>query len=162
MLRLLKYVISEKLDRRVTRDRKVSDSTKVVYVKLFHLEWRLGYFRYEPERHLELMGMSLVMGTCLLFAYEKLALPKNINRVILYATWAVLCVYVALVVVATGRTCILELRRLFPSHLYYYVPASSCCTQALLYPNQGAQNLVNYLNNTHCKEGYAKDMQHSQ
>jgi len=38
-----------------------------------------------------------------------------------------------------------------------YTPATGCCTQALLFPRSSAVVTVNYLNNSRCKKGFAKD-----
>ncbi|EHB01801.1 hypothetical protein GW7_07761 [Heterocephalus glaber] len=58
----------------------------------------------------------------------------------------------------TGGPALLpRLRRLSPS-LYSVVPASQCCTPAMLFPAPAARRTPTYLSQVYCHKGFGKDM----
>ncbi len=66
--------------------------------------------------------------------------------------------YFILVAGAIGRPHLLQLRFLFKPYLTSFMRAPECCTQALLFPNKGAQLVTQYLNSVTCRHGWSKDM----
>lgn len=157
---VLKYVISQKLDRRITRERTVTDNSHVAYVKLMRPEYQLCYFKRGLDDKLELLGASLLLGTIATLVHKlirKVFYPES-HRRREYWTWLAWCVYVFLVIITIGRPCFLELRRFFAPHLYIYVPAQNCCIPAVLFPRHGARALVDYLNSTSTKHLDGKDI----
>ncbi|XP_023800069.1 transmembrane protein 246 [Cyanistes caeruleus] len=102
-----------------------------LYFKLYHPERLQHYFNPEPMRILEWLGLGMFLGPVLTFAY----------------CWASELV---------GRHYGLELRRLHPA-LYNVVPASECCTPAMLFPAASARRASEYLQGLRCRQGFAKD-----
>uniref|UniRef100_A0A8C0UNM9 Post-GPI attachment to proteins GalNAc transferase 4 n=1 Tax=Cyanistes caeruleus TaxID=156563 RepID=A0A8C0UNM9_CYACU len=100
-----------------------------LYFKLYHPERLQHYFNPEPMRILEWLGLGMFLGPVLTFAY----------------CWALV-----------GRHYGLELRRLHPA-LYNVVPASECCTPAMLFPAASARRASEYLQGLRCRQGFAKD-----
>lgn len=159
MFTSLKYVISEKLERRISQGRTITGSQEVAYVKLVHPECKLWYYKPGLHNKLELLGLSFLLGTPLTLIHEAVVkyMDQSASREQDKLQWIAWCVYIALVILAIGRPCILELRRFFPPHLYVYAPASTCCIPALLYPNHGVRAVVQYLNQTRIRQKYGKD-----
>ena len=125
------------------------------YVKMYHPERVLGFINLEWERLPELVSVGLVLGTMLSRLY---ILLQPTCRSYSYRMWAVCVLYWVLVALAVGRPAILELRRYFAPHLYSIVPTPTCCTPAILYPQDVARDLVNYFSNVICDATFAKDM----
>lgn len=135
---------------------KIGDST---YVKLFHPERLIGYISLEPDRLSELFGVSAVFGTALLLLY-RYTVNKRIATQSLYhrnVIWLLFVMYVALFVMAVGRPHLLKFRRLFPPHFYSFMSAPECCTPAMLFPHDGAQEVVEHLSSQSCYPKNAKD-----
>ncbi|NWR50554.1 TM246 protein, partial [Regulus satrapa] len=103
-----------------------------LYFKLYHPERLQRYFNPEPMRILEWLGLGI---WCLVafFALYSMALSELV-----------------------GRHYGLELRRLHPA-LYNVVPASECCTPAMLFPAASARRASAYLRGLRCRQGFAKD-----
>lgn len=159
MFTLLKYVISEKLERRISQGRTITGSQEEVYVKLNHPECKLWYYKPGLHNKLELLGLSFLLGTSLALIHEAVMkyMDQSTSREQDMLNLIAWCVYIALVILAIGRPCVLEFRRFLTPHLYAYGPASKCCTPAFLYPNHGARAVVEYLNQTRITQPYGKD-----
>ncbi|XP_043542790.1 transmembrane protein 246 [Chiloscyllium plagiosum] len=140
-------VLRDLLERRLT-----SPTTRgALYVKLYHPERLQGYLNPEPMRILEWLGLGALGGTSLGIVYRKLC-----GRASVTLSWAVLAVYTMLVVELAGRHYLLESRRLSPQ-LYSLVPATECCTPAMLFSAPAARRVLAYLGGVRCRPGYAKD-----
>ncbi|XP_060618450.2 post-GPI attachment to proteins factor 4 [Anolis sagrei] len=123
-----------------------------LYVKLYHPERLQHYLNPEPMRILEWLGIGMFCGTLLGFLYTWTSRRSGL-------TWPILlffAFYSMLLVELVGRHYFLELRRLSPS-LYNIVPASECCTPAMLFSDFTAHRVLNYLQELHCRQGFAKD-----
>lgn len=123
-----------------------------LYFKLYHPERLQRYLNPEPMRILEWLGLGMFLGPVLSCAYCWAA-----GRV--GPTWGLLAFF-ALYSMAlselVGRHYGLELRRLHPA-LYNVVPASECCTPAMLFPATSARRASRYLRGLRCRQGFAKD-----
>ncbi|XP_053548288.1 post-GPI attachment to proteins factor 4 [Bombina bombina] len=123
-----------------------------LYVKLYHPERLQGYLNPEPMRILEWIGLGILSGFALTFAYTNL-IHQSPFRWYLFTAFAI---YAMLLAELLGRHYILELRRVLPA-LYNVVPASECCTPAMLFSEASAKRTLKYLDEINCKAGYAKD-----
>lgn len=163
MWSLLKFVIAQKLERRISRGQLItqfSDTSRAAFVKMMRPDYQLCYFkRPHSKLHLQLLGASSVIGTLLtlLHHYVRGRLSPNSFKRIEYLTWLAWCVYVLLVLIAIGAPCLLEPRRFFAPHFFTYVPAEGCCTQAILFPRHGGQLYLDYINSVAPKLQFPKD-----
>lgn len=160
MWSLLKFVISKKLDHRISRDETIADNSQVAHVKLMRPDYQLCYFKRGLQHKLELLGTSVLLGTLINVLHDyiqKCLHPDSSNRRE-YLTWFAWCVYVFLVLLVIGRPCLLELRRLLAPHFYIYVPSQKCCNQAVLFPRHGGEAFMKYLYDTGIKNSVPKDL----
>ncbi|XP_013420775.1 transmembrane protein 246-like [Lingula anatina] len=127
---------------------------KIAYVKFYHPERLLGYFNPEPNRIPELLIMGFILGAVTVWICQVVKLHivgKNTHSL-----WLIFSVYFMLCMIAIGRVNVLELRRL-SHHFYNIVPAPTCCTPAMLFPQKGGHEIVNFLSKVECKNKYAMD-----
>lgn len=124
-----------------------------LYTKFYHPERLQGYLNPEPMRILEWMGLGGVVGLLLTWLYTvTFHRPRFSWRVCLALT-----LYAMLLAELAGRHYLLELRRVSPA-LYNVVPATECCTPAMLFSEASAQRTLEYLKELQCESGYAKDI----
>lgn len=124
-----------------------------LYLKLYHPERLQHYINPEPMRILEWVGVGMVLGPLLTWIYMRFASRPGFS-------WPVMLffsLYSMGLVELVGRHYFLELRRLSPS-LYSVVPASQCCTPAMLFPAPAARRTLTYLSQVYCHQGFGKDM----
>ncbi|XP_041032753.1 transmembrane protein 246, partial [Carcharodon carcharias] len=121
-----------------------------LYVKLYHPERLQGYLNPEPMRILEWLGLGAFCGT-LLSGLHRLLTGRHSPLLL-----AALAAFSMLVAELAGRHYLLEARRLSPQ-LYALVPATECCTPAMLYSAPAARRVLAYLEGVQCRSGYAKD-----
>ncbi|XP_034996816.1 post-GPI attachment to proteins factor 4 [Zootoca vivipara] len=123
-----------------------------LYVKLYHPERLQRYLNPEPMRILEWLGVGMLGGSLLGFVYACAAgRPSPSWPVALF-----FALYSMLLVELVGRHYLLELRRLAPP-LYNVVPATECCTPAMLFSAPSARRTLGYLKKLRCRSGFAKD-----
>lgn len=127
----------------------------VTFIKLYHPERLLGYINLEQGRIPELIGIGLLFGTLLYKIFVGFCPYKPRSHA---ALWFLMAAYCALTALAIGRANLVELRRSFSPYLYTYVNAPECCTPAMLFPYDGAQNVLAYLDATEAHKNYAKDI----
>ncbi|XP_015278575.1 PREDICTED: transmembrane protein 246 [Gekko japonicus] len=123
-----------------------------LYVKLYHPERLQRYINPEPMRILEWLGVGMFLGSLLGFLYAWVSSRSS-------PSWPVVlffALYSMLLVELVGRHYFLELRRLAPP-LYSIVPATECCTPAMLFSASSAHRALGYLKELHCRPGFAKD-----
>ncbi|KAM4636068.1 post-GPI attachment to proteins factor 4 isoform 1-T7 [Discoglossus pictus] len=123
-----------------------------LYVKMYHPERLQGYLNPEPMRILEWFGLGSFVGLVLTLAYNKLFHQSTFN----WRVFAAFAVYAMLLAEVMGRHYLLELRRASPA-LYNVVPATECCTPAMLFSEASARRTLGYLEEITCKHRYAKD-----
>ncbi|KAF7483998.1 transmembrane protein 246 [Marmota monax] len=124
-----------------------------LYLKLYHPERLQNYINPEPMRILEWVGVGMLLGPLLTWIYMRFASRPGFS-------WPVMLffsLYSMGLVELVGRHYFLELRRLSPS-LYSVVPASQCCTPAMLFPAPAARRTLTYLSQVYCHKGFGKDM----
>ncbi|KAM8792827.1 TM246 protein, partial [Eudromia elegans] len=123
-----------------------------LYFKLYHPERLQRYFNPEPMRILEWLGLGMFLGPMLNCVYSWATGRPGLS-------WPI-ALFFALYSMAlselVGRHYILELRRLAPT-LYNVVPATECCTPAMLFSAPSARRALHYLKGLHCHQGFAKD-----
>ena len=162
MWELLKFAISKKFDRPMSLTNTVTSIDNVAYIKLMRPEYRLGYLKTDFQAEMEIFSVSVLFGTLLTvlqLAVKRILFPRQRgSSTSIHITWLAWCIYIILVVLVIGRPCVLEIRRLFPPHLYSFVPAQSGCIPAVLFPRHSVPSLVSYLNNTRDKHSYGKDI----
>nr|XP_008101661.1 PREDICTED: transmembrane protein 246 [Anolis carolinensis] len=123
-----------------------------LYVKLYHPERLQHYLNPEPMRILEWLGIGMFCGPLLGFLYTRASRRSSLS-------WSILlffAFYSMLLVELVGRHYFLELRRLAPS-FYSIVPATECCTPAMLFSIPSAYRVLEYFHNLQCRQGFAKD-----
>uniref|UniRef100_A0A8C5QDU1 Post-GPI attachment to proteins GalNAc transferase 4 n=1 Tax=Leptobrachium leishanense TaxID=445787 RepID=A0A8C5QDU1_9ANUR len=123
-----------------------------LYVKFYHPERLQGYLNPEPMRILEWIGLGVLSGLFLSWVYSSLFPQQR------FTWWLVTAfmVYTMLLAELFGRHYLLELRRILPG-LYNMVPATECCTPAMLFSDASARRTLSYLEEIRCELGYAKD-----
>ncbi|KAM8924492.1 GPI-N-acetylgalactosamine transferase PGAP4 [Pelodytes ibericus] len=122
-----------------------------LYAKFYHPERLQGYLNPEPMRILEWFGLGCVSGMALNWVYLGMFQQRYSWRLFLAFT-----AYSMLMAELLGRHYLLELRRVLPV-LYNVVPATECCTPAMLFSESSAYKTLRYLNEIRCEPGYAKD-----
>ncbi|KAK3596558.1 hypothetical protein CHS0354_010435 [Potamilus streckersoni] len=124
----------------------------VTFFKLYHPERLLGYISLEVERIPELISICVIVTSVFVMIY--------VNQIGYPTSMSFLCisimVYSCLVLLVIGRQNLIELRRM-SKFLYQITPAPSCCTPAMLYTNDGARIVSNYLNGVNCYPKFGKD-----
>ncbi|KAJ7335359.1 hypothetical protein JRQ81_013300 [Phrynocephalus forsythii] len=141
-------VLHHLLQRRFTRPHL----RNALYVKLYHPERLQRYINPEPMRILEWVGVGMFWGPLLASVYAWAASRSSLS----WAFVLFFALYSMLLVELVGRHYFLELRRLAPP-LYNVVPATECCTPAMLFPAPSARRVLGYLKELHCRRGFAKD-----
>lgn len=144
ILSVLQHLISARFSKPYLRH--------ALYFKLYHPERLQHYFNPEPMRILEWLGLGMFLGPVLASAYCQ-AVGRAGPSWCLVAFFALYSMALAELV---GRHYGLELRRLHPA-LYNVVPASECCTPAMLFPAASARRALGYLRGLRCRQGFAKD-----
>ncbi|XP_069471100.1 post-GPI attachment to proteins factor 4 [Ambystoma mexicanum] len=123
-----------------------------LYFKLFHPERLQRYVNPEPMRILEWVGLGMFAGTVFSWIYGKVVWNSGAS----WPTFIFFALYSMALVELVGRHYVLELRRLSPS-LYNVVPATECCTPAMLYSADSARRALTYFAKIECRRGFAKD-----
>nr|XP_048707127.1 post-GPI attachment to proteins factor 4 [Caretta caretta]XP_048707128.1 post-GPI attachment to proteins factor 4 [Caretta caretta]XP_048707129.1 post-GPI attachment to proteins factor 4 [Caretta caretta]XP_048707130.1 post-GPI attachment to proteins factor 4 [Caretta caretta]XP_048707132.1 post-GPI attachment to proteins factor 4 [Caretta caretta] len=124
-----------------------------LYLKLYHPERLQRYINPEPMRILEWLGLGMFLGPLLSFVYSWVSGRPSL-------TWPIVlffALYSMALAELVGRHYLLELRRLAPA-LYNVVPATECCTPAMLFSAPSARRVLGYLQELHCRRGFAKDI----
>ena len=161
MWNFVKYAISEKLEKHILHDRTVTDTSQIAYVKLFHPEYSYGFFRIGMQQKMEVIGLSMFLGTLLtLFhGFIRRQWYQSDHRELSCSSLIAWIVYLFLVLLAIGRPCLMELRRFFAPRFYIFVPAGHLNDiQAVLYKADGAEAIVNYFHRTMLSEHHPKDV----
>ncbi|XP_075073396.1 GPI-N-acetylgalactosamine transferase PGAP4 [Mixophyes fleayi] len=124
-----------------------------LYTKFYHPERLQGYVNPEPMRIMEWIGLGGLVGLVLTWVYK---ITFHQHR---FSWWMFVAftVYAMILAELLGRHYLLELRRMSPA-LYNVVPATECCTPAMLFSEASAQRTLGYLEEMQCKPGYAKDI----
>ena len=156
---ILHHVINNKIEKRLLHDDYQILKENITYVKLYHPPRVNVYLGIEIHRIFELIGVSFILGTLLHLSYLQ-ARGSSLNLACASKTLLhfMFILYAILVMCAIGRPYFLNLRTLFPPHLYNLVPASECCTPAMLFPYRGAHTVLSHLTNTTCRKHFGKDM----
>ncbi|EMP29912.1 hypothetical protein UY3_12967 [Chelonia mydas] len=124
-----------------------------LYLKLYHPERLQRYINPEPMRILEWLGLGMFLGPLLSSVYSWVSGRPSL-------TWPIVlffALYSMALAELVGRHYLLELRRLAPA-LYNVVPATECCTPAMLFSAPSARRVLGYLQELHCRRGFAKDI----
>ncbi|KAM4032110.1 post-GPI attachment to proteins factor 4 [Anomaloglossus baeobatrachus] len=124
-----------------------------LYAKLYHPERLQGYLNPEPMRILEWIGLGGLLGLVLTWLYTIIFHRPRFS----WWVFVALTIYAMLLAELAGRHYLLELRRVSPA-LYNVVPATECCTPAMLFSEASARKTLDYLKELQCKPGYAKDI----
>ncbi|XP_075698404.1 GPI-N-acetylgalactosamine transferase PGAP4 [Rhinoderma darwinii] len=124
-----------------------------LYTKLYHPERLQGYLNPEPVRILEWIGLGGISGLVLTWLYTIIFHRPRFS----WRVFVALTIYAMLLAELAGRHYLLELRRVSPS-LYNVVPATECCTPAMLFSGASGRRTLEYLKELQCEPGYAKDI----
>lgn len=124
-----------------------------LYTKLYHPERLQGYMNPEPMRILEWIGLGGLAGLVLTWLYTMVSPHPRFS----WRVFVALTIYAMLLAELAGRHYLLELRRASPA-LYNVVPATECCTPAMLFSEASARRTLDYLRELQCESGYAKDI----
>ena len=153
---ILQYMVQKHLGHDKEHGLELINNKPLVFVKMYHPERLLGFYSIEPERLPELFGFGLLFGTVFLSIYIHFC-ERNLTKKYVYSIWICFILYFVMVALAVGRQNFVELRRM-SKHLYSYVPAPGCCTPAMLFPENGANIVINYLSKVKCRTRFGKDM----
>ncbi len=154
---VLDHALYMHLDWKKEGERYAQNTEDVTYVKLYHPERLLGYINLEPDRLTELFAIGFFFGTIVAVLYSKF-IQNDEKSGYFWRVWFVFFSYFVLVAMAIGRAHLVDYRRLFSPYLYTYVKAPECCTPAMLFPQNGARKVVDYLSRTTCGKRFGKDM----
>ncbi|XP_053306556.1 post-GPI attachment to proteins factor 4 [Spea bombifrons] len=123
-----------------------------LYAKFYHPERLQGYLNPEPMRILEWFGVGILSGFLINWIYCNLFHKQRFSWHLFLAFSA----YSMLLAELIGRHYLLELRRISPA-FYNVVPATECCTPAMLFSETSVRRTLAYLEEITCEAGYAKD-----
>uniref|UniRef100_UPI003AAA4ACF post-GPI attachment to proteins factor 4 n=1 Tax=Centroberyx gerrardi TaxID=166262 RepID=UPI003AAA4ACF len=129
---------------------------QTLYVKLYHPERLQRYWNPEPYRILEWIGLGLVGATALLLTFPYWN-PFSFSFTLSATHLLFFTLYIMAAAELAGRHYLLEVRRLSPQ-LYAVSPATECCTPAMLFPGNSSLRVAEYLDESFCVKGNAKDM----
>lgn len=129
---------------------------QTLYIKLYHPERLQRYWNPEPYRILEWVGLGLVGATALLLTFPYWN-PCSFSFTLSASHLLFFTLYFMAVAELLGRHYLLEARRLSPQ-LYAVSPATECCTPAMLFPGNASLRVADYLDDSFCIKGNAKDM----
>lgn len=141
------HVVMDLLSRRFARN--------TLYIKLYHPERLQRYWNPEPYRLLEWAGLGLVGATALLLTFTYWN-PCSFSFTLSPAHLLFFTLYFMAAAELLGRHYLLEVRRISPQ-LYAVAPATECCTPAMLFPGNATLRVVEYLDDSFCTKGNAKD-----
>uniref|UniRef100_A0A1A7YM97 Transmembrane protein 246 n=1 Tax=Iconisemion striatum TaxID=60296 RepID=A0A1A7YM97_9TELE len=141
-------IIRDLLSRRFALD--------TLYIKLYHPERLQRYLNPEPYRILEWVGLGLVTATALLLTFPywnpcSFSFSLSVSHLLFFT------LYFMAAAELMGRHYLLEARRISPQ-LYAVSPATECCTPAMLFPGNASLRVAEYLDDTFCYKGNAKDI----
>lgn len=129
---------------------------QTLYIKLYHPERLQRYLNPEPYRILEWVGLGLVCASVFLYLlpyWNPFSLSFTLSPIhLLFFT-----LYFMAAAELLGRHYLLEARRISPQ-LYAVSPATECCTPAMLFPGNSSLRVAEFLDNSFCYRGNAKDM----
>ena len=153
---VLDYTLAMHLTKRLLRGEFFPQHETIAYVKFFHPDWLLSFWGLERERIPELISLTTIIGlalTCVYFLFRKShdTKPSSIPAIVC------LFVYSFLVVAAVGRPNFNKMRTILSPYVHTFSPAPSCCTPAMLFPAEGAKQVVSYLNQVTCSNNFGKD-----
>lgn len=129
---------------------------QTLYIKLYHPERLQRYWNPEPYRILEWVGLGLVGATALLLTFPYWN-PCSFSFTMSASHLLFFTLYFMAVAELLGRHYLLEARRLSPQ-LYAVSPATECCTPAMLFPGNASLRVAEYLDESYCIKGNAKDI----
>ncbi|XP_071778471.2 post-GPI attachment to proteins factor 4 [Centroberyx gerrardi] len=129
---------------------------QTLYIKLYHPERLQRYWNPEPYRILEWIGLGLVGATALLLTFPYWN-PFSFSFTLSATHLLFFTLYIMAAAELAGRHYLLEVRRLSPQ-LYAVSPATECCTPAMLFPGNSSLRVAEYLDESFCVKGNAKDM----
>lgn len=141
------HVVMDLLSRRF--------ASNTLYIKLYHPERLQRYWNPEPYRLLEWAGLGLVGATALLLTFTYWN-PCSFSFTLSPAHLLFFTLYFMAAAELLGRHYLLEVRRISPQ-LYAVAPATECCTPAMLFPGNATLRVAEYLDNSFCTKGNAKD-----
>ncbi|XP_071091181.1 post-GPI attachment to proteins factor 4-like [Haliotis cracherodii] len=147
------FIVLEKV-LKYDKQKQNRKTNNVTFIKFYHPERLLGYISLEMERLPELIAFGAVFGTVLTVLVMFCLFKESDQNAQLL--WLLNVIYFSLLALAIGRVNLIELRRL-SAHMYQFTPSPSCCTQAMLFPQDGARSMVKHLKEVTCKTGYGKD-----
>ncbi|KAG8539269.1 hypothetical protein GDO81_021149 [Engystomops pustulosus] len=124
-----------------------------LYTKFYHPERLQGYVNPEPMRILEWIGLGGTVGLVLTWLYTVIFQRPRFS----WWVFVALTLYAMLMAELAGRHYLLEVRRMSPT-LYNVVPATECCTPAMLFSQASARRTLQYFKELQCEPGYAKDI----
>lgn len=152
---ILDHTLTTHLDKRLLRGEFFPQHESIAYVKFFHPEWLLSFWSLERERIPELVSLTTLIGLALTYLYSSFC--KSDAKSSTVSTYVCIFVYSFLLVVAIGRPNFNKLRIIVSPYLHTFAPAPSCCTPAMLFPAEGARQVVSYLDKVTCGNNFGKD-----
>lgn len=137
-----------------------SDETKIdlsttAFIKLYHPP-RLLQFYGSFEGISELVLQTVIFCVIIITCLRKCIIRQHISTSRTIFITIVTTAYIVLVSSLITRPHFLELRRI-SKYFFRIIRAPSCCTPAMLFPNQGGKIVAEFLSNVTCRNGYAKD-----
>lgn len=153
MFKVLHHIIETQFDFKTRRGTLFTARNDALFVKLYHPERLLNYSSLEIQRLLELISISSILTTLTVLAINFIF---NIGTKRL-AVWIIVLVYFVCSLLEIGRVNVNQFRHLFSPYLYFLSPAPSCCTPAILYPNNTVHKVISYLTDMHCNHNFGKD-----
>jgi len=153
-LQVLDITLSKHVENRWSRGEIIPVIEDLAYVKFFHPNHLLGFNSFGSDRLSDLAGLTAIFGTAVVLLYRTIFLNEKTS---LLKIWIASFLYIALVLIYTGRPIMNEWRRILTPNFYSYTYAPSCCTPAMLFPRAGALKIIEYLSVVKCSRDYAKD-----
>lgn len=156
LFHVLDYTLTKHLSKRLLRGEFFPQHENIAYVKFFHPDWLLNFWSLERERIPELISLTTIIGLALMYLYQSCRRSDDAKSISI-ATYICIFVYSFLLVAAIGRPNFNKLRVVLSPYLHTFTPAPSCCTPAMLFPADGARQVVSYLDKVTCSNNFGKD-----
>lgn len=153
---VLDYTLTMHLSKRLLRGEFFPQHEAIAYVKFFHPDWLLSFWSLERERIPELISLTTIIGLALTYLYSSFRKSGDAKSITI-AMCICIFVYSFLLVAAIGRPNVNKMRSILSPYLHTFSPAPSCCTPAMLFPADGARQVVSYLDKVTCSNNFGKD-----
>ena len=155
MYDVINHVIVTKMEQQKVGDVYIPNPDPPLFVKFYHPDRLISYLDVGRDRIPELIAFGAFFGVFTAAIYINCSRRRQDSLLLISL---IFFVYYILLALAIGRTNIISVKRFLSPYLYTYVPAAECCTQALLFSQSGASDMLGYLQSAKFEDRMANDL----